>query len=256
MRIAVLMKDVPDLVEDLELDGDELAVDDLSFVPSEWDEQALEEALLYKEEFGGEVTVVAVDTGDVDNMLYTALAKGADHGVKLTGSFDRRLTNGARAEAFALYLRQNPHDLVLTGVQAVDDIDGQIAGRVGALLGWPHAAVVRDVRWDEAHGQIRFIQEYAGGRMAAMAARTPVVLGIQAARQSPRYVTIARTRQIMKTAQLASVPVAVDPAATLSLPMRLYRPQAAGHAEMWEGSPEDVAEKVAALLWERKLVGG
>jgi len=259
MRIAVLMKDVPDLVEDLELDGETLAVDDLSFVPSEWDEQALEEALLLKDEGqktngGVEVTAVAVDTGDVDGLLYTALAKGADRAVKLTGSFDRRTPSRVRAAAFAEFLRQQAHDLILTGVQAVDDLDGQIAGLVAAALGWSHAAAVREVQHDLGTGKVRFLQEYGGGRMARMAAALPTVLGIQAARQAPRYVPVARVRQVTKTASLDEVPVEV-PDVGPAAPVRLFRPEQGGRAEMWEGDVEEIAERLLGLLQERKLVG-
>jgi electron transfer flavoprotein beta subunit len=259
MRIAVLMKDVPDLVEDLELDGETLAVDDLSFVPSEWDEQALEEALLLKEEGQSgnsqvEVTAVALDTGDVDGLLYTALAKGANRAVKLAGPFDRRTPSRVRAAAFAEFLRQQPHDLILTGVQAVDDVDGQIAGLVAAAMGWPHAAAVREVHYDAATGKVRFLQEYGGGRMAHMAAALPTVLGIQAARQAPRYVPVARVRQVTKTASLEDMPVDV-PEAGATAPIRLFRPEQGGRAEMWEGEAEEIAERVIELLRERKLVG-
>src|SRR6266540_1413830 len=88
MRIVVPVKMVPDLVEELELNGDGTDIDRefLKFVVSEWDDQALEEALLVKEATGAEVVVVALDDPDVDQVLYTALAKGADRAVKLTGA--------------------------------------------------------------------------------------------------------------------------------------------------------------------------
>ena len=50
----------------------------------EWDAQALEEALLLKDASGAEVVAVGL-AGDpeIDQILYTALAKGADAAVKL-----------------------------------------------------------------------------------------------------------------------------------------------------------------------------
>ncbi len=51
MRIVVPMRAVPDLVEEIELTADETGIDReyLTFVLSEWDAQALEEALLLKD---------------------------------------------------------------------------------------------------------------------------------------------------------------------------------------------------------------
>lgn len=252
MKIAVLMKDVPDLVEELELTDDGvLPVDEMSFVPSEWDDQALEEALLIKEEQGAEVTVVAIDTGDVDNMLFTALAKGADAAVKLVRDFSRELANRARAAVLADYLKGAGFDLVLTGVQAIDDLDGQIAGLVAGILGVPHASVVRDVRLDGA--SVQCLQEYSGGLMAELKLTLPAVLGIQAARKPPRYVTVAKVRQVQKAAAIQEVE-GESPAVPMLTVRRLYKPEASGHAEMWGDDVDEVAEKIVALLQERKLI--
>jgi electron transfer flavoprotein beta subunit len=253
MRIAVLMKDVPDLVEDLEVadSGQALAVDDLSYVPSEWDDQALEEALLIKEESGGEVWAVAIDTGDVDSMLYAALAKGADGAVKIIGNLDRTITGRRRAHILAEYLRGAGFDLVMTGVQAVDDLDGQIAGLVAGRLGWRHASVVREVK--VAGGAVGFVQEYAGGRMAEFEADAPVLLGVQAARKTPRYVPIARIRQVAKTATIQEVD-AIDPGGAGDLKvLALARPESQGRAAMWDGDADEVAQRIVELLAQQHL---
>lgn len=255
MEIVVLLKDVPDLVEDLELDEDgRLAYDDLSYVLSEWDDQALEEALLLKEETNGvKVTVVVIDTGDTDNMLFTALAKGADRAVKLVGDFDRALTNRQRAAMLAQYLASATYDAVLTGVQAIDDVDGQIAGLIAGSLGIRHASVVRDVTWDQNRQRLSFVQEYAGGRMTRFASETPVVLGIQASRKPPRYVTIARIRQVAKAAALEEMEIQVPDVPLLAVE-RLMRPETSEHAEMWEGDVDAVAARIRDLLSEHNLL--
>lgn len=251
MRIAVLMKEVPDLIEELELTPEgRLETDVLSYIPSEWDEQALEEALILKEESGAAVTVVAVDSGQVDEMLYTALAKGADRAVKLAAESEV-LTNRARAALMAAYLQQDPYDLVLTGVQAVDDLDGQVAGLLGGQLGWPHASVVREVK---AQGErVQCVQEYAGGWMSTLELALPAVLGIQAARRPPRYVSVAKVRQLQKTASLETVEVTPLPAVELPV-RRLYRPAAAGHATMWSEDAAEAAAQLVELLQSRKLI--
>ncbi len=251
MKIAVLMKDVPDLVEELEVEDGALPLDDMSFVPSEWDDQALEEALLMKEEADVEVTAVAIDTGDVDNMLFTALAKGADRAVKLVGDFSRTLPNRLRARLFAQYCQAQAIDVVLTGVQAIDDLDGQIAGLVAGLTGRAHASVVRDVHIEGS--QVTCVQEYSGGKMAEMQLAVPAVLGIQAARKPPRYVTIAKVRQIQKSATLEEVEAEAGTAPLVTV-RRIYKPEAAGHAEMWGDDVDAVAESIVRLLEDKKLL--
>ncbi|WP_053959137.1 electron transfer flavoprotein subunit beta/FixA family protein [Sulfobacillus thermosulfidooxidans] len=253
MKIAVLLKAVPDLVEDIALDEEsgEILYDDMSYVPSEWDDQALEEALLIKEESGAEVTAVTVDTGDSDNMLYTALAKGADHAVKLVGDFDPSLSNRSRAQILSDYIRQQDFDLVLSGVQAIDDIDGQIPGLVAGILGWPHASVVTEVHVTGDTVILR--QEYAGGVVAEIQTPTPAVIGIQAARKPPRYASIAKVRQVAKSAQIEEVEMAMPEVPSLEI-RRFYKPVAAGHAEMIDGDVEEVADRIIEILQERNLV--
>ena len=80
MKIIVLLKMVPDVVEELEVaaDGQTLDTEFLRLIANELDNHALEEALLLKEKYSGTVTVVALDAPEVDDALFTALAKGAD----------------------------------------------------------------------------------------------------------------------------------------------------------------------------------
>jgi electron transfer flavoprotein beta subunit len=87
MNIVVPIKFVPDPVEDLEIDAGTGLLDRafLRLMPSELDDHALEEALLLTEKHGGAVTVVTLDWGDVDEALFSAIAKGAKRAVKVRG---------------------------------------------------------------------------------------------------------------------------------------------------------------------------
>ena len=135
MDIAVLLRAVPDPIEELELNDDETDLDRdyLGYVLNEFDDHALEEALLLKEDTGGSVTAYALGTADeVEQMLHTAVAKGADRAVKV-GDDLGALDAHAQADMFVGALGE--HDLILCGVQASDEIDGQVAMLVSAKLG-------------------------------------------------------------------------------------------------------------------------
>ncbi|MCP5069640.1 MAG: electron transfer flavoprotein subunit beta/FixA family protein, partial [bacterium] len=129
MDIAVLLRAVPDPVEELELNDDETDLDRdyLGYVLNEFDDHALEEALLLKEDTGGSVTAYAIGTSDeVEQILVTAIAKGADAAVKL-GDDLGVLDAHAQSEIFAAALGERSHQAILCGVQASDEIDGQVA---------------------------------------------------------------------------------------------------------------------------------
>lgn len=201
MKTIVLLKRVPDLVEDLEVDDTGKALDEefLSLKLNEFDDYALEEALQLNELGGGEVTVVALDGEEVDKMLFTALAKGADRALKITGAGDVDGTL-ALARVFAEVLGGESYDLVLTGVQAADDRDGQLAPTVAALLDLPSVEVVTHIAAGD--GKVTLHKEYSGGVVAEFEADLPVVLGVQASRQPPRYAPVSKVRQVQQSATL------------------------------------------------------
>jgi electron transfer flavoprotein beta subunit len=277
------MKSVPDLVEEIELTADETGVDSeyLTFVLSEWDAQALEEALLLKEASGAEVVAVGLaDDPEVDQLLYTALAKGVDAAVKIAGTSSGEVPGPARdrgagraagricdrAALLAGYLAALPAgqraDLVVTGVQAADDLDGQLPSALAALLDLPHVSVVVSVEVASAGpggGVVTVRQEHAGGRSHELSVQMPAVIGVQSARQAPRYAPVTRIRQAMQAGGLAEL---VVPPLHVQRPMvgdglvvrRMHQPEATGQAEMLTGSAADVADQIVDLLRARGLV--
>ena len=204
MDILVMMKQVPDLVEDLEVDDSGKALDEdcVSLKLNEFDDHALEEALLLKEAGAGSVTAVALDGEEVDKMLFTAMAKGADRALKITGVGE---VGGYRelAGIFADVAKAQPCDLILTGVQAADERDGQLGPMVAALLDRPCVEVVTSVAASDGHVTIQ--KEFSGGLMAEYEVDLPAVLGIQAARQTPRYAPVSKVRQVQQSATIETV---------------------------------------------------
>jgi len=255
MEIVVPVKMVPDLVEELEVDaeGRDLDRSFLKLRLNEFDEHAVEEALLLKERHGGRVAVVALDTAEVDEALYTCLAKGADRAIKVPGDFAAGVSSHAAAAALASVIRGLPHDLILTGVQAADDRDGQVGILLAEALGLPHVSVVSGV---EPVGEraVTARQEYAGGVMAEFEVDLPCVLGIQAAREAPRYAPVSKVRQVMKTVTLEEVPAAGELPGPGSTVVRLARPERGGGAQVLEGSPEEVADRLVSILRDKGFV--
>jgi len=204
MNIVVVMKRVPDLVEDLEVDasGKALDKDALKLTLNEFDDHALEEGLLLKEATGGQLVVVALDGDEVDKMLYTALAKGADRALKVSGA---GAIDGNQQMAGILedVVGGLPHELILTGVQAADDGDGQLGPILAAKMGIPSVEVVTGVT--PGDGMVTLLKEYSGGIVAEFEVDLPAVLGIQAARQSPRYAPVSKVRQIQESTTIEAV---------------------------------------------------
>ena len=204
MNIAVVVRQVPDLIEPLEIDSSGAALDlsTASFLVNESDDHALEQAILLKEAghpLAGQATVsvVALDFGDVDNTLYTAAGKGADRIVKLSLDGEPPAPRAAAA-LYAEALKPLEPDLVLVGVQAHDELDGGLSPFLAAALGLPYIGVIRGVRRGAEAGTITVCKEFPGAVMAQMNVKLPALLGIVGAEQPPRYVPVAKIRAAMK----------------------------------------------------------
>ncbi len=251
MHIAVALRLMPNPGDELELDpgGADLDRDVVEMVVNEFDEQALEEAVLIKEATGATVTAIGLRGEGMDQALRTAYARGADRIVLVdAGDID---VYDARAAAAALAgaVRELSPDLVFTGVQTPADVFGQTAPYLAANLGWPQANVVVGVK--VADGSAHVTQEYAGGRLAVLALQLPAVVGVQSASSPPRYISMARLRQAMTEASTETVtvpPPAAERRATLD---SLARPEQKAGATMLEGDAGSVAAQLAALLREQ-----
>lgn len=260
MEMVVLLKMVPDVVEELVVgqDGRSLDTEWLRMILSDADDHALEEALLLKERHGGTVVVVAPDTADIDEVLYTALAKGADRTVKIAGEWtDARAPDAAGV--IASFLRSipggvTPQTLILTGSQAIDDLNGEIGAFLAAEISAQYVAVATGISMGETPDSVVVVKEFSGGLRGEYDVRLPAVVGVQAAEKPPRYVPVARVRAVMKTSQIESVEIPSTKAA-VSLPeVTLRQPAETGKAQMLEGSTEDVSVRIAELLAERGLL--
>src|SRR3972149_4867655 len=206
--IVAAAKLVPDLVEELEIAASGIALDMtwLRLILSEFDDHAIEQAILLKEHGDAHVTVIAPDAEGVDDVLFTAAAKGADRIIKLTGDFEESVNNHALARALVPALKDIHPALVRTGVQANDDLDGSVGPLVAEYLGMAYIGYVSGVEVDGGKATVR--KEYPGGLIARMGITLPAVVGIQAAGKPPRHVAVSKVRQSMKTATIEEMDIA------------------------------------------------
>jgi len=258
MNLYVLLKMVPDTVEELNVSADGKSLDSefLRFKLNDPDEHALEQAILLKEKHGGKVTVVALDAPEVDDVLFTALAKGADRAVKIPIN-QAGLGTVAAAKVLADFFTSasgqiTPDTLVLPGSQAIDDLEGELAPFLAAALNLPYVGVVCGVT--PADGKATVVKEFAGGLRAEFEVTLPAVLGIQSAEKPPRYVPVAKVRAAMKSAKIETMDL-TPPDRLIQLEIeRTYKPEAAGRAQMFEGAPEEIADKLVEVLARNSVI--
>jgi electron transfer flavoprotein beta subunit len=254
MNIVVPVKMVPDLVDELLIDpdGKSLDVTWMRQKLNEFDDHAIEQAILLKELHNAKVSVIVPDQDGADDVLYMASAKGADELIKLAGVPEYGMSNHELARGLAPVISSREPDLVLTGVQAHDDLDGSLGALLAQVLELPYLGYIAGVDLDEGNALVK--KEFPGGVGAQMSLEMPGVLGIQASESPPRYVAFSRIRQAMSTTQIEEILMeAVDPCGSIPV-SRMYLPETAAHAEMLSGSPEEVAEKLVDLFLEHGIL--
>lgn len=253
MKILVFIKLVPDLVEEISIDPNGIALDTawLRMIINEFDDHALEQAILLKEKTTSEVIVIAPEFDGVDEVLFTAIAKGADQVIKLTGELGN-VNNHSLARAITQTINNIQPDLILTGVQANNDIDGSFGPILAACLNQPFIGYVSGVSIEGNTAIVK--KEYPGGFIAEMSVSLPAVLGIQAAEQPPRYVAVSKVRQVMKTTSISDQHLETfDNSGSLKI-NRMFQPETSAHAEMINGSPEEIADRLVAVFQEKGIL--
>jgi electron transfer flavoprotein beta subunit len=202
---------------------------------------------------------VALDAPDIDDVLFTALAKGADRVVKIEGAEDGLTTWEAAsflAHALPSISDLLPADLILTGCQGIDDLDAQAPALLAQRLGLPYLGLISYVTVDVSAAKATVAKEFAGGIRGEFEVGLPAVLGIQAAEKPPRYVPVAKVRAATKEREIESVsaPGSAEPSQVQVLEMA--QPEAAGRAKMLDGDgdADAIAARLCDILAERGLL--
>lgn len=250
MNIIVPVKLVPDLVEELSIDASGTALDTawMRMIINEFDDHAIEQAIILKEKTGAHVTVLSLNIEGVDDLLFTAAAKGADRLIKLNGGFEGGMCNHALARAMAAIIRDMKPDLVLTGVQAHNDLDGSVGPQLAEYLEMPFIGYVSGVSVNGDKVIVR--KEYPGGLIAEMQASLPTLLGIQAAEQPPRYVAISKVRQMMKTMSIEEMDLTNLDASGAPVVNRMFQPEVAQRATMLSDNADEAADQLVNIFKE------
>ena len=253
-EIVVIARLVPDLVEELEIAQSGIALDTswLRLIINEFDNHAIEQAVILKEKTGANVTIISLEAEGVEDMLFTTAAKGADRLIKITGVDEEKPTNISLAETLSDVIKEINPDLILNGVQAHDDITGDLAPQIADLLNLPYVGYISGVSIEG--GQAKAFKEYPGGLLAEMEVTLPAVLGIQASEEPPRYVAISKVRQMMSTASIEEMPGDGLITENNFVIDRMYLPEAAEKAEMLEGNEEEVAQKLTSIFQDLGLL--
>ena len=257
MKILVPVKQVAVLDDEFEMRDDGRDVDEDFFETdlNEFDHYAVEEALLIKEAAGegAEVVIVTVGDDDTDDALRTALAKGADRGIRVWDDSLADADGIAIARVLAKVVAREAPDMVFTGAQSADFGHATTGMALAGLLGWPHAAVVSKLEFTPGAETATLHRELEGGLEEIMTVKCPAVLSIQLGINQPRYASLRGIRQARQLPvdelDLDDLGLADEDVTSASRVRRMYAPEK-GKAEIIEGSAAEQAGRLSEIIKE------
>jgi electron transfer flavoprotein beta subunit len=254
VNIIVCIKQVPAKDAPLSIAGNWIRESDIGFEMNEPDSYALEEALRLKEKHGGEVIALSMGPERVKQTIKEALAKGADRGIHIADDNFAQLDPLGSAKSIAAAIKQQKHDLVLTGLQSDDHGFGQTGVLLASVLDVPHATIIMAI---EVAGQkMHLKRELEAGWFQHIECPLPAVLTIQSGINKVRYATLkgimAAKKKEITTIARESLGVSVGLTQKVE---KIYVPTKTKKTEFLTGTPKEVASKlVEKLKFEARVI--
>jgi electron transfer flavoprotein beta subunit len=255
VRILVAVKQVAQLAEDYEPDGAAVPASALTWQLNECDAYALEGALRLIEADGdGEVVVASVGEEHAEVGLRSCLAMGAARAIRIWGQELEGADPLTVAAALAALARREEPDLILCGAQSSDAANAATGAALAGLLDLPRVAVASEVERDGASLLVE--RELDGGAIELLRVGLPALLGVHAGPHPPRRPNLRAIKQAREQPLESIAPADLGlgseelAAARGARTVRMLAPERGVGASMIEGTPGEIAERIAQLVGE------
>jgi electron transfer flavoprotein beta subunit len=263
VKIVVCIKQVPETTDvKINPEKNTLIREGVASIANPFDEFALEEALLTKEKFGGEVHVITMGPPQAADVLKNALAVGADKVYLLS---DREFA-GADTLATAYTLSKMIEkiggvDLVICGKQAIDGDTAQVGPGIATRLGFPQLTYVAKVKEiDPANKKIVVERMLEVGRELVQSS-LPAVITVLKDINEPRLPSLMGIKKAAKVpiAPVTAKDLPVDPnrlglKGSPTWVSRIFTPEQRGGGEVLKGELADVVPLLVEKLMDTKFI--
>lgn len=260
MNIVVCVKQAPDTAATVTVEDGEVSWGDAPLVLNPWDEYAVEQALLTKEEHGGKITAISMGPEDATEALKIALAMGVDEAILVSDPAFAGADTLAASKVLASAIAQvEAVDLIFFGRSSVDSDSGVLGAQVARRLGWPSLSFVANVNSlspdDRTIEVERMIEE---GRQIVKGS-LPIVVSVVKEINEPRYPSFMGIRKASRTEipiwSASDLGLSDVPTPAMTWPDIFAPPKIETTCEFIEGeTPVELAEKLADRLVEEKVI--
>jgi electron transfer flavoprotein beta subunit len=261
MNSIVCLKQVPDTEARIKIAPDNVGIDesDIQLVVNPFDENAIEAALLLKEQAGqGAVTLISQGEDSAGTALRTGLAMGADNAVLLKDPAFAGSDSLGVARILAAAISTMEYDVILLGKYGVGGDNNQVGPMLAQLLDLPHVGVAVKL---EVDGDKAVVHRSVEGALEVVETPLPAVITAEKGLNEPRYASLkgimmAKRKPIDErdASALGLDTSTVGAAGALLLQTRLELPQPRPEGRIIDGEPVAAAKELVRLLHEEAKV--
>ena len=263
MKIAVCLKQVPETTEvKINPQTNTLMREGVASITNPFDEFALEEGLLTKEKYGGEVHVMSMGPPQAIEILKNALAVGADKVYLLSDPAFAGADTLATAYTLAKTIEKiGEVDLVICGKQAIDGDTAQVGPGIATRLGIPQLTYVAKVREiDPAKKKIVVERMLENGR-EVVECSLPVVITVMKDINEPRLPSLLGIKKAAKAAipTWTAQEIGVDEnrvglKGSPTWVWKVFSPESRGGGEILKGEVTETVPLLVNKLMDSKFV--
>lgn len=263
MRIVACAKQVPDTTDvKINPETGTLIREGVESITNPFDEFAVEEALLTREEYGGEVHVLSMGPPQAIEVLRNALAMGADRTYLLSDKAFAGADTLATAYTLAKAIEKiGDVDLVICGKQAIDGDTAQVGPGIATRLKIPQLTYVSKVREIDPEKRRIVVERMLEDGKEVVTSSLPTLITVMKDINEPRLPSLLGIKKAAK----AEIPIwtagdlGVDPKkvgfdGSPTWVMRVFTPEQRGGGEILEGEIPEVVSQLVDRLLEAKVL--
>jgi len=264
VKIAVCIKQVPDTTDvKINPETNTLIREGVASITNPFDEFAVEEGLLLREKYGGEVHVISMGPPQAIDVLKNALAVGAD---KVYLVSDRAFA-GADTLATAYTLAKTIEtiigdvDLVICGKQAIDGDTAQVGPGIATRLGMPQLTYVSKIREVDLSNKKIVVERMLEIGKEVVESSLPALITVVKDINEPRLPSLLGIKKAAK-AQIPTLTAKDIKADENRIGLkgsptwvkRVFSPEARGGGEILKGELTEVVPLLVNKLMDTKFI--
>jgi electron transfer flavoprotein beta subunit len=264
VKIVVCIKQVPDTEAEVKWDIPKGTLNrgGMDPITNPFDEFALEEALLTREKYDGEIVAITMGPEKATDVLRNALALTANEVHRLSDDSFAGSDTFATSYVLASAIKKvGDVDVVFCGKQSTDGNTGVVGAELASLLGFSQLTYVSKVRSIDAANKKIVVERAIEGGVEVVEAKLPAIVSVIKGINEPRLPNLMGIRKAAKIEipqwnadELGVDKGKVGTAGSSTKVVEIAVPPPRGAGEILKGELEEVAATVVDKLIDMKVI--